>query len=277
MLRRFISSPQFLGGIGVLAIEFIFFFGQGGFVKMPLWQSILYVIGIIFATFLIFWAVWKEIHRLKGLAAISASEKRYMANINGELQNINEYYIALVDSVNIKEIKNRKIRMMDDNLRKVLGLITIKPVEHPHIGIIIKVLLFLLIDIFLLGFIYARARMSKKYVFRLFREIGDLPDATGIGLKLHDTKKAELSSKLLRLIGERISSNETVNVIFMYRDLCYSVNNIYLWVRMYPKAHKKSRLNLELIIKTLYESREKMMAYASAEVNKALIKEFSGS
>ncbi len=81
---------------------------------------------------------------------------------------------------------------------------------------------------------------------------------------------------MLRVVGERISSNETINAILICRDACYSTNNIYLWVLAYPKAHKKSSINLQQVIQTVYGIREKMMAYAYAEVNKAIIKEFVG-
>jgi len=121
-----------------------------------------------------------------------------------------------------------------------------------------------------------RVRFSEARLFKVYLDIGSIADNVGIGLSLHDSKGEQLTKHLLRVVGERISSNETISAILRCKEACYAINNIYLWVLIYPKGHKKSRIDTKKVINTIYEYRDKIMAYAVADVNKAIIKEFLG-
>ena len=273
--QSLIGIGSTLGGLGYFLTEVF----TGGIpliwpFSTGIWISLgLIAIGILF----IIWGLTKTSHNgEKGSSALSDSDKEYMSRINRELQNISKYYEHLSESINIKKISTVKIKKVDKMVNAYLGLKTVAFSKPPKLAEIFKGLCFLYYDLFKMLYLLIKAKFNSSYLIRIFLDLGSIPDDAGIGLSSYDKRSKQLNNNLLGIVGERIALSETITMILRCKDACYAMNNIYLWLLMYPKAHKKGRLDFKKVIKTLYKSREKMMAYAFADVNKAVIKEFLG-
>ncbi|MFH1381580.1 MAG: hypothetical protein ABIH70_01665 [Chloroflexota bacterium] len=205
---------------------------------------------------------------------LTDADTKYMARLNKELQNISDYYQALAEGVNVSKISQAKVKRLDTMAHVHLGLKTITSSKPTKSSEKFKGFCFLFYDLFKVLCLFIRFKFDSSYLLGVFLDLGSIPDDIGIGLSSCDTRGEQLTKRLLRVVGERISSNETITSILRCKDACYAMNNIYLWFLMYPKGHKKIRMDFKKLIRILYGFREKMMAYAFADVNKAIIKEF---
>lgn len=213
----------------------------------------------------------------KSKRPLTKDERQYLSRLSKELQDYSSYYQQLADNTNIKKVNTGKIKEIGNQIIVYMGLKKISFSKPPKKSEFYKAIFILFYDLFKLMYIYhIKVRFNLGYRMKLFIDIGLIPDKVGIGLSAHDNKGKELTKNLLRVTGERISLNETITAILQCKDICYSMNNVYLWLLMYPRAYKKSRFHFGEIIKLMYGLREKIMTYSFAEVNKAVIKEFMG-
>lgn len=244
----------------------------GIFVNTPLGI----IIGVLF-TIIGIVLLLVDIKKNKARNTLTDNDKEYMSRLNKELQDIGDYYKDLAGTINISKVSQAKIKKLDGRTAVYLGFKIPTLSKPPKKWEIFKMFFWLLCyNQFKLWYLLIKFQVSHSYLLRIFLDLGSIPDDVGIGLSSYDTKGEQLTKRLLRVVGERISSNETITVILRCKDACYAMNNLYLGLLMYPKAHKKSSINFNKLIRQLYELREKMMAYAFADVNKAVIKEFLG-
>ena len=141
-----------------------------------------------------------------------------MARLNKELQDINIYYKNLEASVDIGKIGKTRIQKVDKGIYKYFGVKSIKPApKKPKSSDVLRVtfVFVLFYDLFRVGCTVLMALIFRPYLFRLFCNVGGVPDKVGVGLSSYDKEGKRLNESLLRVVEERIATNETVSKVYL--------------------------------------------------------------